>query len=471
MALAAHLSKRLFLGYLAVLCWAPLPLASNRPWAWSLLSILCLLLGLFAVLQMFGPSRAALWNILSRHRLSLVLLALVPLWASVQTLALPANVLAAVSAGHAGLLQPLAVDVGTISLDPGRTRQFALLGWSLWLLFALTLLLIDSRQRMRTLMLVLVLSGVAQALYGSFMTLSGIEYGFFVRKTAYLGAATGTFVNRNHLAGYLEMCLAVATGLLVAGLAHARPRNWRSRLSGVLDSMLGPKFRLRAGLALMVIALVLTRSRMGNVAFFTALPLCGLLLMLLQRRVHRGALLLFVSMFLLDFLIVGQWFGFSELAERLQGTTSEAEGRDEVIRDTLPLLQDFIVTGSGQGTYYTAFPQYRGADIGQFYDHAHNDYLEFGSEFGLPVFIVLACCVLYALFVAMQSMAKRRDQLAIGVAFAAVMGIVSLLIHSTVDFNLQIPANAMLFVVLLAFAHLSRHLPRDGSDIAARNLP
>jgi putative inorganic carbon (hco3(-)) transporter len=469
MAASIRLSSNLFRFYLGILCWAPLPLASNRPWAWSLLSILCLLLALLTVVQILRSGISPL-QMLGRHRWSIGLLGLAPLWATLQTVAVPTQLIAAVSSGHAALLQGLPIDETTISIDPGRTRQLALLAWCYWLLFIQTLLLIDTRERMQTLMKVLVLCGLSQALYGSFMTLSGLEYGFFIKKTAYLGAATGTFVNRNHLAGYLELSLAVGTGLLVASLGAEQRRDWRDRLRGLLDGMLGPKVRMRACLALMVIALVLTRSRMGNVAFFVALPICGLLLMLLQRRIHKGALLLFASMFLIDFLIVGQWFGFNELAERLQSTASEAENRDEVVRDSLPLLKDFMVTGTGLGTYYTAFPQYRGADIKDFYDHAHNDYLELGADLGLIGMAALVLSVGYALAAAVRTMGSRRNPLAIGAAFAAVMAISSLLIHSSVDFNLQIPANAMLFVVLLAFAHLSRQLPSVPSANTVRNM-
>jgi O-antigen ligase len=454
------LNDKLFYCYIAILCWAPLPLASNRPWAWNLLSLLCLLLAAAAVLQLQSRERSVFQQ-LKPHRVSIALLALVPLWASMQTLTLPASLLGAISAGHAAIAQTTGAQAMSISLDAGLTRQFALLSWSYWAMYVLTLLLLDKPGRMRTLMFALVLSGVGQALYGSFMTLSGIEYGFFVPKSAYIGTATGTFVNRNHFAGYLELCLAVGIGLLVASMSTRQHRHWRDRMRAVLDSLLGPKIRLRVFLALMVVALVLTRSRMGNAAFFISLPLWGLLLMVLQRKFHRGALVLFVSLMLVDFVIVGQWFGFSELAERLQTTSVEAESRDEVVRDSVALLQDYAVTGSGVGSWYTAFPKYRGDDIPYFYDHAHNDYLELASDFGIVGIAALALSVLYALAMAMKSMALRHDQLALGVAFASAMGITCLLLHSAVDFNLQIPANALLLVVLLAFGQLSRGLPRE----------
>ncbi|MBT8151711.1 MAG: hypothetical protein KJO62_09940, partial [Gammaproteobacteria bacterium] len=92
---------------------------------------------------------------------------------------------------------------------------------------------------------------------------------------------------------------------------------------------------------------------------------------------------------------------------------------------------------------------------------AHNDYIEFASEFGLPGFALLGLVVIYALCSSIVAQFTRRDRLMRGMGFAGTMGIVAMLIHSTVDFNLQIPANAALFMVVLALAVVSRHFERE----------
>jgi O-antigen ligase len=191
-------------------------------------------------------------------------------------------------------------------------------------------------------------------------------------------------------------------------------------------------------------------------------------MMLIQRKLHKGAIILFVSLMLVDFLIVGQWFGFEELAESIESTSADTETRDEVIRDTLVMIQDYSLAGTGNGTYYSVYPRYQGADVVGYYDHAHNDYLEFSVELGLIGFLPLALIVLISLYKSIGSMSKRRDQLARGVAFAATMGMISLLIHSAVDFNLKIPANALLFITILAFAQIAGTLPRERTAEGSR---
>ncbi len=453
---AIRLSDRFFLVYLLILCWAPLPFGSNRPWAYLLLCVLVFGLGLAVVVQALRTGMS-LDGGLRSHRLALLILLGVPVWMSVQALPLPASLVTWLSPGAAELWRVAGVDNGwlTLSLEPGETQQMALLGWAYWLFFVLSLLLVDSGRRLRRTLAVIVGCGVFQALYGSLMTLSGLEFGFFVENVTSVGNANGTFINRNHLAGYLEMSLAIGIGLLVASLNQESSRSWRQHLRSLLDTMLGPKMRLRIYLALMVIALVLTRSRMGNTAFFVSLPLCGFLMLALQRRLTPGPILLFASLLLVDVIIVGQWFGFDEVVERLESTSMVRENRDEVARDGMAMVGDFWLAGTGAGTFYSAYPRYRGSDVTSFNDHAHNDYVEFAATFGLIGSVPLALSVLLAMGTSIRTLYRRRNPLAIGAAFAALMGILSLLIHSAVDFNLQIPANALLFVFLLALAQLA----------------
>ena len=457
-------SPKLFIAYLAILCWAPLPFGSNRPWASLLISFLIFSLALAMLVQTIS-GKIAFVPLLKRYRTALLILLLVPVWVTLQSTPLPASIVAWLSPTGFELWRDSGIDSGwlTLSLEPGATQQQALLSWAFWVFFIITLLLVDSYRRLRRLMIVIVGCGVFQALYGSLMTLSGLELGFFMEKIDYRGVATGTFINRNHLAGYLEMCLAMGIGLLVASLSQDNKRSWRHHLRNLLDTLLGPKMRLRIYLALMVIALVLTRSRMGNTAFFASLPICGFLLLALQRRLTLGPILLFASLLLVDFVIVGQWFGFDELINRLESTSTQSESRDEVIRDSLPMIEDYLVAGTGAGTFYSSYPQYRSSEVRIFYDHAHNDYVEFTSTFGLLGLMPLALSVVLAIMTSLQVLYRRRNQRALGAAFASLMGVLALLIHSVTDFNLQIPSNAVLFILLLAMAQLADKLGRRRS--------
>ncbi len=133
---------------------------------------------------------------------------------------LPLSLRSAFSPESVALYQAAGVDQwASLSVHPFAGFLYFLKSVGYVLLFALILLLVNNKQRLVLLAYILVFSGFFQAFYGSMMTLSDLEYGFFVKKAdvgSSLGVATGTFVNRNHLAGYLEMTLAIGIGLLMA---------------------------------------------------------------------------------------------------------------------------------------------------------------------------------------------------------------------------------------------------------------
>ena len=389
----------------------------------------------------------------------LVLLALWLLWVFLQTVSLPATLVEFLSP-QAHAVYATSPDAPLswfpLSVDVYATRQGLLKSIAYVLVFCLALLLLHSHHRLKLCAGVLVLSGVFQSAYGGLMTLSGMEYGFFIEKTTSLGYASGTFTNRNHLAGYLEMCLATGIGIMIASLDHSHTYNsLRQAILRWLKLLISRKARLRLYLVIMVIALVLTHSRMGNTAFFASLLVAGSIGLLLSRHATRGMVILIVSLILIDILIVGTWFGIEQVAERIEHTTLATEGRDEVYEYVLHQFDDYTLTGSGLGTFYAVFPNYRQNDVAGFYTHAHNDYLEFAAETGIIGIGILGLVVVTSLIMALLAQHRRRDPLMRGLSFAAIMGITSILIHSTVDFNLQIPANAFTFMLLLAFAWLA----------------
>ena len=95
------------------------------------------------------------------------------------------------------------------------------------------------------------------------------------------------------------------------------------------------------------------------------------------------------------------------------------------------------------------------------------DFLQFPLEFGIPAYVIQALMVMTAAWHAIAAMRQRRNRMMIGMGFTAFMGILAIMIHSSVDFNLQIPSNAAYFVMLMALALLARYLPSG----AARRPP
>ena len=197
---------------------------------------------------------------------------------------------------------------------------------------------------------------------------------------------------------------------------------------------------------------------MGNAAFAASLSGAGGFYLLAVRRLSGRTITFFASLLVIDLLIVGNFFGIEKVAERIEQTSIDSEARVNVDRDALAMLRDFPLTGTGAGSFYAVYPMYTSAVVVTgFTRHAEDDYLQFACEFGLVFAAALGAAVLASLWTAIRAQLKRRDRLLQGMGFAATMAIVALLIHSAVDFNLQIPANAAMFVVMLALGWVCRY--------------
>lgn len=447
--------RHIYLGFLILIAWLPLPLGSNRPWAEGIMEIWTFSL-MFLWLIAFMRNQVQTSDTYKKAAPVIGLFLLWLGWILLQIIPLPPVWVASFSPAafdHHNLVN--SSDLMTLSLDSHATAAGWFKSLVYVLIFILSLLLIHSRRRLRQLAYVVIYSGLFQAVYGSLMTLSGLGYGFFIQNPLALNVTTGTFINRNHFAGYLVMTLSVGIGMMIASLDTESDYTAKQRLRYYLKLILSKKLRLRLYLAMMVIALVLTHSRMGNTSFFASLIIAGGLGLILSRHATRGTIVLLISLIAIDVLIVGAWFGLEKVVQRIEETTLVTETRDEVDIYVYQQWKDYQWTGSGLGSFYSVFPRYRKEDVRGYYDHTENDYLEFASETGVIGVALLGSIVAMSFYAALMAQYRRRDPLMRGISFAAIMSICAMLIHSTVDFNLQIPANAATFMLILSMAWIS----------------
>lgn len=464
-------------GLLALLVWAPVPLGSNRPWALGLLAA-----GLWALVALHLGGAAASGagshgRRLARGAWPLALMAgfCALVWG--QTLALNTTEGAT---GLAGLL-------GT--QDVYSTRLYLLTALAYLGGFVLVLLCVGTPERASQLLAVLVLGGVLQAVLAVGLYASGASYSFLYEDFQQGGRVSGTFPNPDHLAGYLELTLSAGLGLMLAqfgGLAGGK-RSWKQRLVAALQFMMSRKMILRMVLVVMVVSLVMTRSRMGNGAFFLALVLVGLVVAMVSQRLRRPALWLVVSMAIVDVLIVGQLVGLDKLVDRMKGTAEstvvDARGLDddasvvavrrkeESIQErlqvpllSLPLVAQAPWFGHGGGTYALSFAPIKPEGYPLYWNHAHNDFVEIAADtglVGLGLLLLLACTTAWR---AARMLRDSQPRLNRGVGAAALMGLCCMLLHSLVDFNLQIPANALTLVVLLALVWALPQVPTGAAS-------
>ncbi|AGP77734.1 O-antigen polymerase [Alteromonas mediterranea 615] len=459
--------KFLFGFLLFTLFWLPLSLGANRPWAWALMQMSVFSLGGILLLT----HKSLLTKLYTQYKLMVVVWVVFLTWQLINIVPLPFSLVEALRPERVNFLyndnvqdmESISSQWLPLSFDVGQSDVIFFKSLAYSFLFFITLTLVNTGKRLRYILIVISAAGVFQAIYGSLEVLSGLQYSL-VFKLPVSHIATGSFVYKNHYANFLLLCLSAAIGYMIASLRVRSGSSPRERLRRIVRFWLSNKVLFRIGIIIMVIALVMSRSRMGNSAFFIAMTITATLGLIYFKPRKKSYVVLFISMLVIDILIVSSLFGLKQVQQRLEQTNLTQESRDEVVTDALPLLSQYGVIGTGGGTFYTVYPQVQSESIQHFYDHAHNEYLQFAIEFGIVGAAIIAMLVLLCATSALSAIRHRRHPLPRGTAFATVMAVIGMALHSTVDFPLQAPANTAIFIVLLALGALSRDIPMGRRD-------
>lgn len=458
-------TNKSFYTLLAILFLLPIPLGANRPWAWSFFEI-CIFALTFVVVLKHRKIYALGTN--SYFKAIYIWLGFIA-FASLQIIPFPSSFVAMLSPTSYLAFTEVNASSFYLSVDPGQSMISFIKLLSYFCLFLCVLVLVNTEKRIRLLMLTMVASGTFQALYGSFEILLGATnsaiFGLPVGEVA-----TGSFVYKNHYANFLMLCLAAGIGLLVTSLEKGKMSTPKDFMRSLATTLLSSKAIVRICIAVMVIGLVMSRSRMGNTAFFVSMAVVGLLALVLIKNRSRGLSVLIISMFIIDLFIVSAYFGLERVKERLAQTSVQQETRDEVLSDAFPMLGDYPLFGSGAGSFYSTFPSYQVTEVGDFYDHLHNDYLQFAIEYGVVGFFILFVLVGFCVYKSIRALYKRKNSIFKGAGFACLMAIIGMGLHATVDFPLQAYANGAYFVVFLALSmiinSLKLHKPRKAATKA-----
>lgn len=358
-----------------------------------------------------------------------------------------------------------------LSAHPEATRRAALLLVSLLVIFVAAALVARDPGLARSLALCVLAIATFEAVYGLVEYLSGHQHIFGYRKRHYVHAVTGTYINKNHLAGLMELALPLAVGMYWERLPSLRrPRSARAWLLSLSEARRGEAGLLLLAIGLMAAAVLLSFSRSGIA--LSAGALGGLLAWL--RMGQRGASPRVLRPAALVLLVLSPlaWIHRAEIARSFTGLPSDIEepgGRLDVWKATAALIGDFPVLGAGLGTFQDVFPRYATAPIRLRFRHTHNGYLELASGVGLPAAIMGAAAVAWLLAGCLRASATAGRRA--GLAAGAAMGCAALMLHELVDFNLAIPANALLFGVCLGIAVGSSGKPARVSPARRASLP
>jgi O-antigen ligase len=290
---------------------------------------------------------------------------------------------------------------------------------------------------------------------GALTALYGLGKYLNVHSPAY--DATGPYVNRNHFAGLLEMLLPLALAVAVAGRSGREPAEGESLRWWLTRSEAQKVFLALAAAALMFAALLFSRSRMGLLSTLAALLVMGGLWVGSERGGRRRLAVASLGAALVGAAALAVWIGLDPVVARFAAGGLGDTGRLPIWSDALQLVGANLWLGTGWGTFARAYPAVQTAHLNGFVLHAHNDYLEHVVELGLPGALWLWAGIVAVYARTLRAFwrgaaAQRRAWL-----WGAGGSLTAILLHSLADFNLYIPANALVFSLVLGLAYgLSR---------------
>ena len=402
--------------------------APDRGWIFRRICFFgILVLQMFAVLA-FGA--VEYWSIGVIHLVTLLLFAG---WVGSVlvggTLRLRRNPLFLPMLGFIGLVGAQYLTKRTVYLP--ATRDALLLVISDFLLFFVLVNTVDTPGQKRPLVIALVGFAVAVAVLALAQDFSETKKLFWWREPAYGGWIYGPYVNHNHYAGFINM-LALFPVALVLGRTVRRDKS----------------FVMFALTAVMFASLIFSASRGGMVSFAAQIAVLGLVF--LKRRQARHLLVVAAIAVLLATLAGG--VGMVVLRNRFDMLPARLiEGRVMVWKESMQGIREHFWSGTGLGTFWVEYPRYRSRPSSLRWNEAHNDYLQVFFETGLAGFLLMVWFLWRLGSWVIPRLMNDKDS-EFGLILGATLGIVGLLVHSFSDFNLQIPANGMLFLLLCGLA-------------------
>jgi O-antigen ligase len=281
----------------------------------------------------------------------------------------------------------------------------------------------------------LVLLGFAVAVFAVLQDLTFNGKLFWFREMRYGGMPYGPYVNRNHFAGLMELLIPVGLAMLA--------------VPGVRRQQI-PLMALFA--AMPVGALLLSASRGGIIGF--GCEVVVLIALLWVRRGEKKHLFTFLVALVLAGGLVA-WLGVGQVIQRFSAIHNPevTEGRRlSMAKGAYHIFEDHPWIGTGVGTMVSVYPAYETAYDGTIVDHVHDDHFELLAETGATGMLCwLTFIVLLAVY-GLKNVSAHQDPVVRAVQLGTLVGCVGLLVHSFVDFNLHIPANALMFYVLAGMA-------------------
>ncbi len=342
-----------------------------------------------------------------------------------------------------------------LTIDPYATNLSILKIVIFFLFFSSVLIYFDSPKRLRITVFVLVIFGGLMSFIGIIQKLSSPNIMLWIRQVDY-AHPFASYVNQHHFAAFLVMMIALTLGLLFSGAT--RPDNRLLLIIAVVVMGCGIVFTGSRGALISLIAVLAfisflnLRSELKTKALNISTALRSKAIVLIGANV---ALLVFL------FLSVS-WLGRGNMVLRqtgIRGPEEFSNGRIEFWRNSLEIIRDNPIIGTGLGSFGVAYTRYDDWNGALRVEHAHNDYLEILATTGIVGFLIVAAFIFLLFRRGLQTISNTNNPYRRGIAAGALAGCFGILVHSLFDFPLQTNANMFFFLICAALATVPVKFP------------
>lgn len=330
----------------------------------------------------------------------------------------------------------------TISKDPQSTREVVARLLALAIYFSVALQVFRRTAARRLAVRVLAVFGLAISFLAIAQRLTWNGRLYWVRQVSAFVSPFGPYGNYNHFAGMVELLFPLPFAWLIF-----------SRVRG------GERILYAIAVVIMVTAAVLSMSRAGMLSIGVQLAIFAGAAFLHRRR-QEGGPRLTPLLIVVGAVLLSLWIGYQPLLRRFD-TIQQGASEHSVVtrlaywRASWHMFLDHPLTGVGLGAFPTVYPSY-GSSSSRYerVEQVHNDYLQLLTDGGLVAGLIGASALIWLLSTWVKGLradlSRRADWLPI--LTGASIAVLGLLIHSLLDFNLQIPANALLFLMIVALS-------------------
>lgn len=335
----------------------------------------------------------------------------------------------------------------TIRISPELTKDRILEYFSYFLIGFIAFRTFKTKKEIEWVLIIIIFSGVSQAFLGLLQAFSGSPKILFLKKKYVYDIVSGTFVNRNHLAGFLEMIVPVSIGYLILSSFYPpgiRGGAWEKILYFV-EERIQKLLLYLLFITIMMMGIIFSRSRSGIIASLVSIFLIILFFLPARSKKFGRKVISFLLIALIFSSII---IGIKPIIERFAPEKMLSEMRPVIWKGAWEAFKNFSIVGTGAGTFKYIYPLYAKHSITAIVEHAHNDYLEFLVELGIFGSLILFLLIIGLWVYLLIKWIRRKNIFVKGAGLGILVAILSIFFHSFTDFNLHIPSNIVYFTVL-----------------------